>query len=88
MGMEDFSRHQQSIIKRYYANSSTVGLQRLEELVSDLYLAEGANKLKKLWSHVQQALTKLEVPASRVKMVMESADPAKLAELVGELQGK
>jgi hypothetical protein len=87
MGMEDFSRHQQSIIKRYYSNSASVSMQRLAELVTELYLSEGA-KRKKLWAFAAQALSKLEVPASRLKMVLESEDPAKLAELVSELQRK
>ncbi len=41
MPMEDFTPHQQKIIKRYYANQDTAQLQRLAELVSELYLAEG-----------------------------------------------
>lgn len=87
MAMENFSRHQQGIIKRYYAQSGALGLQRLAELVTELYLAEGAKK-KKMWEQAGQALEKLEVPASRVKIVLESQDPAKLAELVAELEAK
>jgi len=87
MGMENYSKYQQGIIKRFYQNSSTIGLQKLGELVSELYLAEGA-KRKRLWNQAKAALEKLEVPASRLKIVLESDDPARLAELVGELQKK
>ena len=41
MGMQDYSAHQQKIIKRYYENIDQIALQRLAELVGDLYLATG-----------------------------------------------
>jgi hypothetical protein len=42
--LDDFSPHQQRIIKRYYENQDTIQLQRLGELVTDLYLAEGKKR--------------------------------------------
>ena len=42
--LEDFSRHQQKIIKRYYSNQDTLQRQRLAELVTELYLAEGKKR--------------------------------------------
>ncbi len=44
VGMEDYSRHQQSIIKRYYNNRDDIALQRAQELVTELYLAEGKKR--------------------------------------------
>ena len=44
MAMENFSRHQQGIIKRYYEHKDEISLQRLAELVTDLYLAEGKKR--------------------------------------------
>ena len=41
MGMENYSKHQQSIIKRYYNNQDDIALQRAQELVTELYLTEG-----------------------------------------------
>ena len=37
MGMEDYSKHQQGIIKRYYQNIDQITWQKLSELVGDLY---------------------------------------------------
>ena len=48
MGMENYSKHQQGIIKRYYENFDQITLQKLSELVTELYLAEG-KKRDKLW---------------------------------------
>ena len=47
----DFSPHQQRIIKRYYENRDTIELQRLAELVTDLYLAEG-KKRSAVWKRI------------------------------------
>jgi transcriptional regulator NrdR family protein len=86
MGMEDYTRHQQGIIKRYYANQSTIQLQRLGELVTELYLAEG-KKREKVWKSVVSALQKLGVPQSRIDHIITQGKPELLANLVRELQG-
>lgn len=41
--MTDYTPYQQKIIKRYYDNQDSIQLQRLSELVGELYLAEGKN---------------------------------------------
>jgi hypothetical protein len=87
MGMENFSPHQQKIINRYYSNQDQIQLQRLGELVTDLYLAEG-KKREKLWQTVAAAMRKLGVPQSRIDHVVKTNDPKLVANLVTELQGK
>jgi hypothetical protein len=84
---QQLTRHQQSIVKRYYDNLDTVLLQRLGEKVTDLYLAEG-KKRAKLWENVATALEKLGVPQSRIDRVRESDDARRLATLLQELLGK
>ena len=86
MGMENFTRHQQGIIKRFYENKDSIQLQRLSELVTDLYLAEG-KKLDKLWQTAAGLMEKMGVPAARSKHISEQRDPELLAKLVVEMQG-
>lgn len=86
MGMENFTKHQQGIIKRFYQNQDSIHLQRLSELVTDLYLAEG-KKLDKLWQTAAGLMEKLGVPESRRSHLVEQRDAALLANLVKELQG-
>jgi hypothetical protein len=86
MGMENFSAHQQKIIKRYYSNQETIQLQKLGELVTELYLAEG-KKRERMWKSVATSLEKLGVPQSRIDHVVNSAKPELLAALVKELLG-
>ena len=47
--LDDYTPHQQRIIKRYYNNQDTIQQQRLAELVTELYLAEG-KKRQRAWA--------------------------------------
>jgi len=85
--LEDYSKHQQKIIKRYYQNHDAIQLQKLSEMVADLYLAEG-RKREKLWKSVGELMKKLEVPQSRIDHLVSKADPALIARLVTELQNE
>ena len=87
MGMEDYTRHQQGIIKRYYSNQDGIQLQRLGELVTDLYLAEG-KKREKVWKSIVTAMQKLGVPQSRIDHIVTQSKPELVANLVQELHGK
>ena len=85
--MEDYSAHQQKIIKRYYENFDAIQVQKLSELVTELYLAEG-KKRQRLWKSASGILEKLKLPASRIQHIMQKDDPTLLANLLTELQAK
>jgi hypothetical protein len=87
MGLENFTRHQQGIIKRYYAHQPALQLQKLGELVTELYLAEG-KKRERVWKSLVTAMEKLEVPKKRIDHLVAQDDPALVANLVKELQAK
>ena len=72
--MADLSPYQQKIIKRYYNNYDSIQSQRLAELVTEIYLAEG-KKLDRLWARVGEMLTKLEFPASRIEHLLDETRP-------------
>lgn len=85
--MNDFSPHQHKIIKRYYNNFDSIKFQRLSELVTELYLAEGKSR-DRLWKQVANSLTALEFPARRLEHLLEKKDPTLLAGVLKELEGK
>lgn len=85
MANRDFSPHQQKVIKRYYDNRDQIDDQRLSELVTNLFLAS-EKKRPRMWETAEQIMTRMELPASRIRHVMESRDPAVLAKIVEELQ--
>jgi hypothetical protein len=87
MSMSDFTPYQQKIIKRYYDNADTVSLQRLAELVTELYLADG-KKLERTWKQAVTHMQKLGVPQTRIDHLVKQANPQLMANLVTELQGK
>ncbi len=84
--MADYSPYQQKIIKRYYRNYDAIKLQRLSELTTELYLAEG-KKRDRLWNQVEESLRKLEFPESRIGHLLEKRDPALLVGILKELEG-
>jgi len=84
---QDFSPHQQKIIKRYYNNLDTIQLQRLAELVGELYLSEG-KKREKTWKAVGECLEKLGLPQSRIDHLMQQRKPELVAEVVKEMEAK
>ncbi len=81
------SAYQQRVIKNYYKNRDAIALQRLGEMVTDLYLAEG-KKRGRLWERVAGALEKLEVAPPRIKHILASDNPSLVAKIVEELMGK
>jgi hypothetical protein len=85
--MSDFTPHQKKIINRYYDNLDTIKLQRLSELVGELYLASG-KKQERAWQSAAQAMQQLGVPQSRIDHLLKQRKPELLATLVQELQKK
>ncbi len=84
MADKDYTPYQEKIIQRYYGNLDTIQLQRLSEMVSELFLAEGKKK-DRLWQSAASAMQKLGVPQSRIDHVLKMKKPALLAEVVKEL---
>jgi hypothetical protein len=78
------SPYQQRVIRDYYKNRDAIMLQRLGDLVGELYLAEGPSRAR-LWKRVAGALEKLKLPAARIEHVVQSDNPALLARLLKEL---
>jgi hypothetical protein len=78
------SPHQTRIIRDYYKNRDAIMIQRLGEMVTDLYLAEGKARAR-LWTRIRQALENLEVPPERIEHLVASDNPALVADLLKTL---
>ena len=85
--LEDYTPHQQKIIKRYYNNQGALQQQRLAELVSELYLTQG-KKRRRAWEAAALAMQKLGVPQSRIDHLLKQDNPALVAEVVKEFESK
>jgi hypothetical protein len=82
--LHDYTKHQQGIIKRYYDNFDKIQIQKLSEMVSELFLAEG-KKREKLWKTAAASMEKLSIAKERIDHIVSKNDPALLAKLVKEL---
>lgn len=83
--MPDHSPYQRKIINRYYKNHDAIKLQRLSEIATELYLVEG-KKRDRLWTQVGESLRALEIPESRVTLILEKRDPTALVAILQELE--
>ncbi len=85
--MAERSNYQDRVIRNYYRNQGAISLQKLGELVGELYLAEGKARTR-LWQRTSKALQSLKVPPARIEHLVQADDPSLLAKLVEELIAK
>ncbi len=79
MAKQDYSKFQQGVISRYYENLDGIMLQKLQEQVTDLYLALDTPKEDKIWQRVEKAMVKLKIPKDRVEHIMQKRNVEVLA---------
>lgn len=82
MSKRKLTTYQQGVVGRYYDNLDAIMLQKLQELVTELYLAETAAKQKQLWEKVAKAMAKLKVRPAIAEHIMAKQDVQTLAENV------
>ena len=85
--MNNYSKYQQKVIKNYYDNREAISLQRVQELVTELYLTEG-KKRQKHWKSIETHLQKLSVDQKHIDHLIEQDNPELVANLVKNLMGK
>ncbi len=85
--MSNYSKHQQRIIKNYYENRDSIALQRVQELVTELYLAEG-KKREKHWKSLANHLEKLGVKPAQISHLVKQDNPELVANLVQNLMAE
>ncbi len=81
------SSYQDRIIRNYYKNQDAIMLQKLGDLVTDLYLAEGKAK-DRLWKRLAAALKNLKIPDDQIRHIVQSDNPALAANLLKKLLEK
>lgn len=79
MAKKEYSSYQKDVINRYYKNIDAITLTRLQEMVTDLYLADTPAKKAKIWEKVDKAMRKIEVPEPIRSHIMAKKDEKILA---------
>jgi len=85
--MADYTKYQQKVIQRYYDNRDDIALQRVQELITELYLAEG-KKRSKHWESLALHLGKLGVKPDVIAHLRQQDKPELVATLVSKLMAK
>ncbi len=79
MAKNEYSQYQKAVISGYYHNLDTIMLQKLGELVTELYLADTQARQNQLWQRAHKAMVKLKVPPAIINHIMEKKDVEVLA---------
>ena len=81
------SKHQEKIIRNYYQNREGIALQRVQELVTELYLSEG-KKRQRHWQNLVIHLEKLGVKKAQIDHLVAQDRPELVADLAQRLAEK
>ena len=79
MPKSERSTYQKAVISHYYDNLDTIMLQKLGELVTELYLADTDAKKNRLWQRAHKAMLKLKIPPAVLDHIMEERNVEILA---------
>jgi len=79
MAKREYTSYQKKAISNYYQNLDRIALQRLQELVTELYLAETDKKRNRLWDQVQKAIGHLKVSPVIAEHILKTKDVQVLA---------
>jgi hypothetical protein len=79
--MAERSKHQAKVIRNYYQNRGPIAVQRLQELITDLYLSEG-KKREKHWKNAATHLAALGVKKPRIEYLIQQDKPELIADLI------
>jgi len=82
--MPEYSQHQKGIIKRFYENRDTLALQKLGEIVSNLYLETSETKIKRAWKSAHAQMIAAGVEKKRADEIVEDRDLGAVAEVIQE----
>ena len=77
--MAELSKHQKGIVNRYYEHRDTIMLNKLQEMVTELYLADTDRKRNQLWKRVETAMNNLKITPRVIQHILEERDVEVLA---------
>lgn len=77
---KDYSPHQRKVIREFYRHRDAIETQRLQELVTEIYLAGGSRKAERLWERAAEILGRVEgLAAERAVAIVAQRDVEALA---------
>ena len=84
MAQREYSSYQKKVITDYYKHLDTISLTKLQDLVSQLYLAETESKRDKLWKRVEKSMDALKITAEIQRNILRQRNVEILAKNLEE----
>jgi len=84
-GEKFLTPYQKAAIKRYYEHKGTRELQKLGEIVTNLYLCESEKKAERLWGKAKKLLLSAGANKVWVEKQVEERNLEGMAEIVNSL---
>lgn len=84
MAEREYTKYQHKVISNYYQNLDKTALQRLQELVTELFLVETDKKRDRLWEQAEKAMAKIDIQPAIKEHILKSRDVQILAKNVNE----
>ncbi len=81
----EYSNYQKKIIGEYYRTAEQRGVSNLQEIVTELYLAETEKKRQRLWERARKSLETLGMKQTIIEHILSTKKPEVLASHVNDL---
>lgn len=80
-----YSEYQKKAIKNYYENKDLRSVQKLGELVSNLYLETSEKKIESGWKRIKKMLTDLKVHPHEIEYLIKDKNLKLISRKIEEL---
>ena len=81
------TKFQEKVIRNYYQNREAIAVQRLQELVTELYLTEG-KKRERHWKTLATHLAALGVKPEQIDHLIQKDSPELVANFIKSFEKK
>ncbi len=85
MNEKGYSKYQQKVIKNFYDNKDIRLVQKLGELVSNLYLETSEKKIETGWKKIKKMLTDLKVHPGEVEYLTKDKTLSLISKKLDEI---
>ncbi len=85
MNEKGYTKYQQKVIKNFYDNKDLRLVQKLGELVSNLYLETSDKKIETGWKKVKKMLTDLKVHPGEVEYLTKDRSLSTISKKLDEI---
>lgn len=82
---KQYTEYQKKVIKSYYNNSNDIKIQKLSELLSNMYIETSEKKKDQGWKKIKKFLLDLKVSEYQTEQIVAEKDLEKLSKKITSL---